>query len=382
MNANYFWTGVICVALVGWIGSRYVGPYATDPITAGPDAATAAAGPVAAGGTAAVAQPPRMRVQVRDSQAAPVVREIVLNGRSAPARSVEMRAEVTGRVIELPVERGATVATGDVIARLDRRDREAWLRQAEAALARAQVEFDAGQKLRKKDFMAETELAAKLASLEQAKAEVEKAQLDLAHGDVKAPFAGVLDRRPIELGDLVETGDRVGTILELDPLLVTADVAEVDVGNLHVGQAGVAELVTGERVPGKVRYIASEADAATRTFRVELELPNPGHKLPAGTSAVLRIALDPLPAHEVSSALLALNDQGTVGVKAVDDGGTVRFYPAMIVRSSPTSVSLAGLPERLRLITVGQGFVREGQKVDAVPELPASASAPASGTSS
>lgn len=373
MNVNYLWAGVITLALVGWIASRYVGPTAEEPV---------AVTPVATRSDGTAAEPPRMRVQVRDSRATPVVREIVLNGRSAPARSVELRAEVTGRVVELPVERGAAVAAGDVIARLDRRDREAWLRQAEAALARAEVEFDAGQKLRKKDFMAETELAGKLAALEQARAEVEKAQLDLDHSAVKAPFAGVLDRRPIELGDLVETGDRIGTVLELDPLLVTADVAEVDVANLHVGQAGVAELVTGQRVPGRVRYIASEADAATRTFRVELELPNPGNRLPAGSSAVLRVALAPLPAHEVSSALLALDDQGTVGVKAVDDGGTVRFYPATIIRSSPDSVALAGLPDQLRLITVGQGFVRDGQSVEPVPEPPAAVASPASGASS
>ena len=173
----------------------------------------------------------------------------------------------------------------------------------------------------------------------------------------------MLDRRPVEVGHLVEVGDGVATLLELDPLLVVGDVAEVDTRGLRVGMPGEAELVTGERVAGRVRYVAHEADAATRTFRLELEVPNPGHRLPAGTSAVIRLPLEPVPAHEVSSAALVLNDAGALGVQTVDDAGVVRFHAASIARAGPDSVWLTGLPERLRLITVGQGFVRPGQKV-------------------
>jgi multidrug efflux system membrane fusion protein len=308
-----------------------------------------------------------MRVRVRETVAAPVTREIVLNGRTASARRVELRAEVTGRVVELPAERGATVAAGELVARVDRRDREAWLRQAQAALTQAETEFEAGRKLRQKDFYSETELVAKAAALEQAKATVERASLDLAHTDIVAPFAGVLDRRPVEVGHLVEIGDVVATLLEQDPLLVVGDVAEVDARGLRVGMAGEAQLVNGERVTGRVRYVAHEAETATRTFRLELEVANPGNLLPAGTSAVIRLPLEPVPAHEVSSAALVLNDAGALGVQTVDDQDVVRFHAASIARAGPDSVWLTGLPERLRLITVGQGFVRPGQKVVPVP---------------
>ncbi len=342
----------IVVALVAWVGSgqldRLRAPTVDNPVPpAGADAA----------------EPAPMQVRVRETVAAPVGREIVLNGRTAAARRVELRAEVIGRVMALPADRGAPVAEGEVVARLDRRDREAWLKQARAAFAQAEAEYEAGRKLRQKDFYAETELAAKAAALEQARAAVEKAALDLAHTDIVAPFAGVLDRRPVEVGDLVEVGDAVATLLELDPLLVVGDVAEVDARGLDAGMAGEAQLVTGEKVAGRVRYMAHEADGATRTFRVELEVPNPGHRLPAGTSAVIRLPLAPMPAHEVSSAALVLDDAGALGVQAVDDDGIVRFHAASIARAGPDSVWLTGLPERLRLITVGQGYVRPGQKV-------------------
>jgi multidrug efflux system membrane fusion protein len=323
-----------------------------------------------------------MRVRVRDSVAHPVEREIVLNGRTAPARRVELRAELAGRIVELPVERGGVVEAEEVIARIDRRDREAWLRRAEAMLLKAETDYAAAVKLRQKDFMAETELAAKRAALEEARATVERARLELTHTEIHAPFAGILDKRPVEIGDFLEMGDPVGTVLEQDPLLVVGDVAEVDAGGLRPGMPGRAALVTGERVAGRVRYVAREADPATRTFRVELEVPNPGNRLPAGTSAEIRLPLEPVPAHEVSAALLVLDDAGALGVRAVDEESVVRFHAARIVRAGPQSVWLAGLPERLRLITVGQGFVAAGQRVTPVEAPPATAAAPGAGGAS
>ena len=85
-------------------------------------------------------------------------------------------------------------------------------------------------------------------------------------------------------------------------------------------------------------------------------------------TAPMRLPLERVPAHKVSSALLVLDDAGRMGVRAVDAGGVVRFHPAMVVRSEAEAVWLAGLPERLRLITVGQGFVTAGQVVTPVPE--------------
>jgi multidrug efflux system membrane fusion protein len=350
---------VIAMALALWLASGQLPQLGRAADPAAPPPQPLAARP---------AEPPLMRVQVRESVGAPIERVILLNGRTAPARRVELRAEIAGRVVELPVERGGQVEAGEVIARLDRRDREAWLQRAEAMLLKAQADHDAASSLRQRQFVAENELVARRAALEEARATVERTRLDLAHTEIRAPFAGILDRRPIELGDFLDTGDVVGTVLEQDPLLVVGDVAEVDARGLRPGLAGRARLVTGEEVDGKVRYIAREADAATRTFRLELEVPNPGGRLPAGTSAEIRLPLDPVPAHEVSPALLVLDDDGALGVRAVDEGGIVRFHPVSIVRAGPDAVWLAGLPERLRLITVGQGFVRAGQRVLPVPE--------------
>jgi multidrug efflux system membrane fusion protein len=132
--------------------------------------------------------------------------------------------------------------------------------------------------------------------------------------------------------------------------------------------AGSATLVSGQTVEGRLRYIGSRADPATRTFTAELEVPNEGGRFSAGASAELQIVYDRALAHRVPASMLALSDEGVVGVKTVDDDNQVVFHPAEIVRADGDSLWIAGLPERVRAITIGQGFVRAGDEVRPVAE--------------
>jgi membrane fusion protein, multidrug efflux system len=344
----------VVVALGGWLASGQIG--ADRPAPEMPPAVeTAGAGPVAT-------------VRVRELTAEPIQRDIVVNGKTAPARAVTLRAEVSGRVEEIGVARGSEVAAGDVLIRLDPRERRAMVEEAEATLAMREIEYDAAQKLGAKGFQAETQVAEAKANLEAAQAALARAQVELDHTEIGAPFAGVLDERPVEIGDFVDIGDTVATVIEQDPFLVTGEVAESEIGSLAVGMPGSARLVTGRVVEGQVRYVAAQSDPATRTFTVELEVPNPDGRFAAGVSAELRIPFERALAHRIPASLLALNDAGILGVKAVDADAKVAFYPADVVRAEADAVWLAGLPEHVRVITVGQGFVRPGDRVRPVPE--------------
>jgi multidrug efflux system membrane fusion protein len=132
--------------------------------------------------------------------------------------------------------------------------------------------------------------------------------------------------------------------------------------------------VNGINLRGKVRYISAVADEATRTFRIELEIPNPSRRVMQGISSEMHLPLAPVAAHLISPAILTLADDGTVGVKLVNDEGLVEFRPVTIIGDGPEGVWLAGLPQRATFITVGQEFVVDGQKVEAIPEEPAPAS--------
>jgi len=305
-----------------------------------------------------------VRVKTMDSQR--VTRDVVIYGKTEAARNVTLRAEIDARVMDTGANRGARVKQGEIIVRLDARDLEARLQQAKALIRQREIQYEAAKRLKSKNFQSQTDVAEALANLETARALAKRVEVDMEHSVVTAPFDGVLHARPVEVGDFIEKGKEIARIIELDPILVTGDVTQQELDFLKVGARGNAKLITGEELEGVLRYVASQSDGATRTFRVELEVDNPGNDVVSGTTAQMRIPAEELSAHYISPALLSLNSQDQVGVKSVNDDGVVEFHTVDIVRTGADGVWVSGLPARVRVITVGQGFVREGDHVEAI----------------
>jgi multidrug efflux system membrane fusion protein len=310
----------------------------------------------------------RSSVRVRTQTAEEVERTIVVNGQTAPARIVELSAETDGRVIQLGAERGSNVDEGGLLVRLDERDRQARLLQAQAMLTQRTVEYEAREKLKTSSYVSEAQLKEALAALEAARTEVVRAELDLDYTAVRAPFDGALQARAVEVGDFVKSGDPLATFVDNRTIIVTGDVSEFDAGHVQVGDPGEARLATGETVRGTIRYVAPVADSATRTFAVELEVDNREGQLRAGGTAELRIPAETVLAHRISPSLLTLDDEGNVGVKIINTNGEVEFVEADIAIAETNGIWVAGLPPTATIITVGQGFVPDGAVVNAVPE--------------
>lgn len=323
---------------------------------------------VQAEGTPSAGASTRSAVRVRTQSAEEVMRTIIVNGKTAPARVVQLAAETDGRIEHVGAERGASLERGDVIVRLDERDRSARLAQAEATVKQREVEYDGRLKLKSESYVSEAQLQEAVAMLETAKAELVRAQLDLRYMTVRAPFAGALQARDVEVGDFVKLGDPVATYVDNRTIIVSANLSEFDARFVDVGDVAEAELATGELVSGRIRYVAPVADGATRTFGVELEVDNTDGALRVGGSAELRIPAEVVVAHRISPALLTLDDAGNVGVKIVNSDGKVEFIVADIALSSNDGVWIAGLPETATIITVGQGYVANGAPVNAIPE--------------
>jgi multidrug efflux system membrane fusion protein len=308
-----------------------------------------------------------MSVQFQAQVAQPVTRNLSVYGRTAPVRQVELKAETSGRVSELGVRRGTLARSGDLLLKLDLRDRQARLEQARAAVNQQQSAYQGQLELKPRGYVSETQLAETLAKLESARAELTRAELDLEYMNVRAPFDGMLQERDVEIGDYVRAGDPVATFVDNTRLIVTGSIAEQDAGFVRIGTVATAHLVTGEVVSGKIRYIAPVADEATRTFTVELELPNPAGKLPAGVTTEMRIPAGVVLAYLVSPSILTLDAEGELGLKTVDAQGKVAFTRISIAQSGSNGVWVTGLPEQANIIVVGQGYVSAGQAVKAVP---------------
>jgi len=346
--------------LVGlWLTSGFFGgESAPESVTADQSAASAAT---------------TMRVQTRAQQAEPVTRTISVYGRTAPARTVEIKAETSGRVAALGVARGEPATAGQPLVKLDLRDRQARLEQARASVSEHQSAWEGQQELKPQGYISDTQLAETRAKLEAARAELVRAELDLEYMNVRAPFNGTVQERAVEVGDYVRAGDPVATFVDNTKLIVTGSIAEQDAGFVSVGGSATAVLVTGQEAKGRIRYLAPVADESTRTFTVELEIPNPGGKLPAGVTAEMRIPGGDVLAYRVAPSLLTLDANGELGIKTVDAANQVVFHKVEIAHSEANGVWVTGLPESANIIVVGQGYVSAGQAVVAVAAEPATA---------
>ncbi len=314
-------------------------------------------------------QDTRVSVRIRNQAAEEVTRMVRVNGKTAPARIVEINAETDGRVVEVGSERGNRLDRGELIVRLDERDRSARLAQAEAMVKQRELEYAAREKLKDSSYVSEAQLQEAAALLETAKAELARAKLDIGYMQITAPFAGALQDRHVEIGDFVKVGDPIATFVDDRSLIVSAAVSEFDAKYVSKGKAGSARLATGEVVEGTLRYVAPVADEATRTFRVELEVDNSDGRYRGGMTAELLIPAERVFAHRVSPSLLTLDDEGNLGIKTVNELGQVEFHRADIALSSNEGVWIAGLPHAASIITVGQGFVTPGALVDPVLEV-------------
>jgi multidrug efflux system membrane fusion protein len=310
------------------------------------------------------------RVSVQVSRSRTITREIVVSARTEPNRSVELRAETEGRVVEIGAERGARVARGARIVGLDMRDRQARLEEARALIDYAELQFKAARRLQEQQFVSETHIAELLSRVVGARSALEQIELEVANTNLVAPFDAVLQEREVEIGDYVNSGDRVAQLVDTDPIIVVGEVGERQIHALDVGSSGLARLGSGQPLEGRIRYVAPVAEESTRTFRVELAVPNAAGSLRAGMTAELRVAADDVTVHVLSPALLSLDETGIVGVKAVDGRNRVEFHPVEIVESTEAGISVSGLPDEIKLIVVGHGFVRPGDLVEPVAAPP------------
>ncbi|MCF3935137.1 efflux RND transporter periplasmic adaptor subunit [Acuticoccus sp. M5D2P5] len=316
--------------------------------------------------TEAQAAPFRVRVKSIEAEERP--RALTMRGRTRADALVTVAAETAGRVDERPVDRGTAVEVGDVLCRIDEGVRQAQLAQAKAEAEKAELDFAAASKLRGRGFESDTRVAATKAARDAAVAVVAAAEQELARTIVTAPIAGIVQDPLTDVGSVVAVGGLCATIVDADPIVVTGQVSEREIPLVSPGVEAEVRLLTGETVNGTVHYVSSTANTDTRTFTVEIRVPNSDRALRDGVTAEARIPLPPITAHRVSPGVLTLDDAGQLGVRTVDAENRVSFAPVKIVTQDTDGFWVSGLPETVKLITVGQDYVVDGQLVDPVAE--------------
>lgn len=363
IKGSYIWAALIAIAIGGWVASGELvigGQSSSDKSDAAP--ANAANNVVEA--------PPQtippFRVRAQTFVAEQRRADLVIRGRTQADVHMGIKAETSGLVDKLAVTKGARVKTGDLLCTIEPGARETRILEARARVTQALLDFEAANKLRDKGYTAETRVRSLKAALDAANAALFQMELDMQRTEIRAPFDGIIEEDNSEIGDLLRIGDPCVTLVALDPMLVTGQVSERDIANLKLGMSGVAHMVTGETVEGKIRYISPSAEASTRTFLVELEIPNEDLQVRNNVTAEIRIPLEATTAHKFSPAYLTLDDTGLIGVRIVGDENKAKFVPVQILGDAGDGVWVVGLPERATIITVGHDYVVDGQSIEVV----------------
>jgi multidrug efflux system membrane fusion protein len=358
----------------------------------------------------------RVSVVAFESGARRIDDAVIVRGRTEAAREVDVMAETSGRIVSDPLRKGAFVEEGELLcsiapgtrpatlaeararlaeARARIPEAEARLEEAQARLEEAQINDRAASRLGEDGFASETRVAAARAALSSARAQLETARtgLESARSGVQsaaaavgaaetemerltitAPFSGLLETDAAELGALMQPGAHCATVIQLDPIKLVGFIPETDVDKVAVGARAAARLISGREIGGEVTFLSRSADPQTRTFRVEVEVPNPDLAIRDGQTVEIAIEADGASAHLIPASALTLDDAGNLGLRTVvadpERGEIAQFVPVQVVRDTARGVFVSGLPEVARVIVVGQEYVRDGVPVDVTLRQP------------
>ncbi len=360
MSKNIVYAALVAVGLAAWLGSGYL----QETGTAVPQSAVASA--VTAEDTLQNVSASNARVRVSTISSELRTREVVLSGRTESKRTVDVKAEIAGAIVSRPVERGTQVEKGDLLCEIAVDDREVAVQEARAALATARIEHQGSLKLKTRDLLSDVAIASSEARQEAALAHLHRQELNLARTRVEAPFAGVVEALPMNIGDYAVPGATCATLIDLDPMLVVANVNESEVSHLLTSLPVTGTTVSGRQIEGNVTFVGRQSDPATRTYPVEITVENRDYSLRSGLTVSLSVGVEQVPAHRVSPSLLSLNDEGELGLRIVDELNRVAFVTVEILDNDEQGLWITGLPQTVNLITVGQEYVAVGDVVEPV----------------
>ena len=298
-------------------------------------------------------------------------RAIRISGVTEADKRAVLATRANGVIAGIPVEEGTHVRKGDLVLKLDAEEKNAAVDNARAVFEQRRAEWEAAQKLVTAGSLPKLQRDSSRAAFTTAQAQLEAAQAELSRNEVKAPFDGLVDKIEVEIGSAIQQGNPVATILSLDPIVAAGEVSERDLQYLKLGEDADVRLVNGDSAQGKLRYISRDASPQTRTFRVEIAIPNADMTIPAGMTSEIVLKAPATDAVVLPRSVVTLSGTGDLGVRAVDAKDKVVFYPIDLIDDTPNGLVLAGIPADARIIVAGQELTTEGQTVKAQEADPA-----------
>jgi RND family efflux transporter MFP subunit len=348
-----------------------------------------------AAGSAALARP-ALAVELGDATRTAMADVITVVGNLEGDASVEVSSKVAGRLEEVAVRIGDRVAKGGVLARVESRELQEQVRQAEASfevaratvrqreadLKFAQTNLDRTRSLFERQLLprqtlddadarhqsAQAQLDLSRAQFTQAQARLDELKITLASTDIKSPVDGFVGKRLLDPGAFVSPNTAVVALVAIDRVRLVANIVEKDLRRVRVGSAADVEVdaFPGETFSGHVARVAPVLDPATRTAQMEVEVPNRDFRLKPGMYSRVKLTV----ATKAQALTVPVNAvvtiEGKKGVFQVKDGATklAAFQPIATGLEDAARIEvLSGLSDGARIVTIGAAALRDGDPV-------------------
>ena len=356
ISSSYIWATLIAAGVIIWmVSDDYLAP-ASDNFS---EIAEAQA-QLEADSTEQV---PNFIVAAREVANAPTELQVRASGVTAPSFRQPILVRRSGTIARLLVEEGARIKAGEVIAELATGTLAVELVAAQAERDAAQKAYEAGQKLLARNLSTELELAQSMANLRASEARIEQIKEQLNFTVITAPQSGQLEELDIQIGEVVTSNQTLGTIIGLAELHLTVPVPQARIAQIRQGNLVRVDIDGFGTFSGEVFRIAGESNPATRTFDVEVLLPNTDGNLRGGMSAEAAIIVDTVPAFSVSPAHLSVTADGALSAKILDPLSRVDEKPVTLVKTEGNLAYISGLTDGDIMLTTGQAFLMKGESV-------------------
>jgi membrane fusion protein, multidrug efflux system len=349
----------------------------------------------AAAGSAAPARP-ALTVELGSASRGSMSDIVAVVGSLEGQASVEVSSKVTGRLEEVAVRIGDRVTRGSVLARVESRELQEQVRQAEASfdvaratvrqreadLKFAQTNLDRSQSLFQRQLLprqtlddadarhqsAQAQLDLAKAQFNQAQARLDELKITLSATEIRSPVDGFVGKRLLDPGAFVSSNTALVSVVEIDRVRLVANVVEKDLRRIQIGATADVDVdaFPGEIFHGRVARIAPVLDPATRTAQMEVEVPNRDFRLKPGMYSRVRLTV----ATKAQALTVPVNAVVTVegkrGVFQIKDGQVKEadFIPIQIGLEDGTRIEvLSGLSDGAQVVTTGAAALRDGDPV-------------------
>ncbi|MGE3489183.1 MAG: efflux RND transporter periplasmic adaptor subunit [Vicinamibacterales bacterium] len=335
-----------------------------------------------------------MTVEVGTVKKGDLAQHLTVVGNLIGLQTVDVAPRTNGRLLTMSVQMGDPVRRGQVIGKIEDREiveqvsqaeasllvSKATIRQREADLNVAKVNFDRSKNLFDRQLLAkqalddaesrylaaEAQIDLSKAQLAQAEARLQELKINLQNTTVSSPVDGFVGKRNVDPGAMVSQNTPIASVVDISKLKMVVNVVEKDIRLVTVGDSGQVDVdaYPGEKFVGRIARVAPVLDPATRTATMEIEIPNGDQRLKPGMYARVSLVVEERKGTLVAPKTAVIDFENQRGVWVPNEDNRAKFVPVKLGIEDPNRIEIvSGLKEGDRIVTTGAGAVRNNDQL-------------------